>query len=159
MIRSIALAAALCVSVTAAAQGLDFKGRMKPGEYEYTVSMEMGKMPGMPEGMQGMKLPGTTFKHCITQKDIDDGDKKMLGQGGPKQKGAPDCQVRDVKQSGNTAAFKMSCKGEAQMEMDTVMTFAGNGYKMASKMTMNQGGQPMSMNQQIEVKYLGACKS
>lgn len=157
MTQRLAILAILAVPMLAAAQGLDFKGKMTPGEYEYTVSMEMGKMPGMPEGMQGMKMPPTTFKHCITQKDIDEGNKKMLGRG-PRSEDSPDCALRDVKQSGNSASFKMSCKGEVQMEMDTVMTFTGNGYRMNSKMTGNQGGQPMNMNQTIEVKHLGPCK-
>lgn len=158
MIKQLMLVATLAIPALAMAQGIDFKGRMKPGEYEYTVSMEMGKMPGMPEGMQGMKMPGTTFKHCVTQKDIEQGDKKMLGQRGRGDKGAPECEVKDVKQSGNSASFKMSCKGEMQMEMDTTMTFTDNGYTMASKMTGNRGGQPMNMNQKIEVRHLGPCK-
>jgi hypothetical protein len=163
MIKQIALAVALATTLTlpavVLAQGLDFKGKMKPGEYEYTIAMEMGKMAGMPEGAQGMKLPGTTFKHCITQKDIDEGNQKVLGQKRPNDKGAPDCEMKDMKQSATGASYKMICKGQMQMEMDTVMTYTPTGFKATSKMTANHGGQPMNMNQNIEVKFLGPCKS
>ena len=158
MIKYFLLIASLACSTTALAQGLDFKGKMKPGEYEYTISMEMGKTPGMPEGMKGMKMPGTTFKLCLTQKEIDDGDKKVLGQKAPGDKGTPDCEVKNAKQTATGASFKMVCKGQMQMEMDTVMTYLPNGFKSTSNMTMNHGGQPMNMTQNTQVKLLGPCK-
>lgn len=153
--KHIALIALAALATEATAQGLDFKGRMKPGEYEYTTAMEMGKMPGMPDGMQGMKMPGMTFKHCITQKDIDEGNQKALGQRPDKKS---DCQMKDMKQTANGASYKMVCSGEMQMEMDTAMTWTATGFKAQTKMTGKQGGQPMSMNQSMEVKYLGPCK-
>lgn len=157
MKKILMLAVTLVVSATASAQSLNFKDKMKAGEYEYTMSMEMGAMPGMPEGMKGMKMPGTTFKHCVTQKDIDEGDKKVLGQGRG-ERGPKDCEMKDMKQTATGMSYKMVCKGEMQMEIDAVMTFTPTGFKSTSKMTGNRGGQPMNMTQNMEVKYLGACK-
>ncbi len=158
MIKQFLLITSLACSTTVLAQALDFKGRMKPGEYEYTIAMEMGKMPGMPEGMQGMKMPGTVFKHCMTQKDIDEGGQKVLNQKGGGEKNAPDCEIKNAKQTATGTSFKMVCKGQMQMEMDTVLTFLPNGFKSTSNVTMNHGGQPMNMTQNTQVKLLGPCK-
>jgi Protein of unknown function (DUF3617) len=159
MIKLLTLAVVLATSTSAMAQGLSFKDKLKPGEYDYNVSMEMGKVPGMPEGMQGMKMPGMNFKYCLTQKDIDEGNQKVLGQKRPGDKDRPDCQMKDMKQSGNTVNIKMSCKGRMAMDMDSTMTYTANGFKMNSKMTGTMEGQPMNMTQNMEVKYIGPCKS
>lgn len=159
MIRTLTLAILIAVPVAASAQGLNFKGKLKPGEYEYTVAMEMGKMPGMPEGMQGMKMPGMTFKYCLTQKDIDDGNQKILGQKRPNDKDMPDCQMKDFKHSGDTTSFKMSCKGRQSMDMDSTMTHTADGFRMTSHMSGNMEGRPMNMKQDIQARFVGPCKS
>ena len=56
---------------------MDFKGKMKEGLYDMSISMEMSGMKGMP---QGMKLPATNMRNCVTKKDIEEGSQKMLGQ-------------------------------------------------------------------------------
>jgi hypothetical protein len=162
MKRCIPVLAACCAiaAFSAHADMPNFKGKMKAGEYEYTMSMEMGAMPGMPAGMQGMKMPGTTFKQCITQQQIDEGNQAAMGQRAPGGKDMPkDCQVKDMKMAGDTVTYKMSCTGQMKMDADVAMTFTGNGFKSQTKMKMEQQGQPMNMVSNMEAKYLGACKS
>ena len=159
MMRKIVAAtilAAFASSQVWAASPMDFKGKMKEGLYEVTVNMEMSGVQGMP---QGMKMPGTTVQHCITKKDIEEGNQKMLGGGGPRGEMPKDCEMKDFKISGDTASYKMVCTGENKMEIDSTMTFTGTGYKAVQKMKMNQGGQVMNMNSNIESKFIGACKS
>ena len=135
-----------------AAGPMDFKGKMKEGLYDMSMSMEMSGFKGMP---QGMKLPATNMQHCLTKKDIEEGSQTMLGQKDAQQK----CEMKDFKMSGDTANYKMVCSGQNPMEMETTMTFSGNNNKGVSKIKMNQNGQAMTMTSNFESKYLGACKS
>ena len=45
----------------------------KPGMYEYKMSMEMSGIPGVGT----MKMPPSSFKKCVTQKDVDEGRQMM----------------------------------------------------------------------------------
>jgi Protein of unknown function (DUF3617) len=162
MLRKYAMASLVvaCVAPIAWAGPMDFKGKMKEGLYEITTSMEMSGMPGMPGGMQGMKMPAMTVQHCVTKKDVEEGSQKMFGQKGPRGGEMPkDCEMKDFKMDGNTASYKMICTGEHKMDMDTSITFGGDGYKGTTKMKMDQGGQAMNMTSTFESKYKGACKS
>ena len=142
-------AAAAAVSSAAFAGPFDqFKGKMKEGLYEYKMQMEI---PGMPAGMGKQAM---TFQNCVSQKDIDQG-----GFGKGKEGKQPEnCEVRDMKMSGNTATYTMECKGAAPMKADNRITFTDNGFNMDMKMAMNQGGQVMNMTQKMEGRYLGPCK-
>ncbi|MBX3673958.1 MAG: DUF3617 family protein [Burkholderiales bacterium] len=148
-----ALAAALAVTATAAVAQNDMKAfasRIKPGLYEYKMEMDMGAIPGAPKGMGKQTM---TVQHCLTAKDIEDG---QLGRKDPNSK--VDCKITDMKVSGNTANYKFACKGDMQMTSDNTVTFVPDGYKMVSKMSMNAGGQAMNMTHNSQAKYLGACK-
>jgi hypothetical protein len=144
----IAITATFCGAAFAAGPFDQFKGKMKEGLYEYKMDMEM---PGMPTGMGKHSM---TMQHCVTAKDIEGGD-FAKGDTGKQPK---DCDFQDVKVSGNTASYKMVCKGQNEMTADTKMTFRDNGFVSDMKMTMNQDGKVMNMTQHMEGKYLGACK-
>ncbi|HET9576793.1 MAG TPA: DUF3617 family protein [Usitatibacter sp.] len=144
----IAITAAFCGAAFAAGPFDQFKGKMKEGLYEYKMNMEV---PGMP---QGMAMPAMTMQHCVTQKDIEGGDFTK----GDRNRQPKDCEFQDMKVSGNTATYKMVCKGEHPMSADTKIVFRDNGFVSDMKMTMNHGGQAMTTNQHMESRYLGACK-
>jgi hypothetical protein len=148
----LALSAALAV-VPALAQGdmKAFTSKLKPGLYEYRMEVDMGQMPGAPKGMGKQTM---TVQHCLTAKDIEAGE---LGRKDPNSK--VDCKMSDMKVSGNTASYRFTCKGEMSMTADNTVTFVPDGYRMQSKMTMNQGGQTMNMVHDSQAKYLGACKN
>src|SRR4051812_10451598 len=142
----IAVTAAFCGAAAAAGPFDQFKGKMKEGLYEYKMDMEM---PGMPGGKHSM-----TMQNCVKAKDIEGGDfAKGDRKGGPSQ-----CEFKDVNVSGNTASYKMVCKGQGEMTADTKMTFRDGGFVSDMKMSMNERGQVMHMTQHMEGKYLGACK-
>jgi hypothetical protein len=147
--KHIAFAAAAlfsCCGVAVAAGPFDqFKGKMKEGLYEYKMDIDMPGMPG------GMGKHSQTIQHCVTPKDLESGN----FQKGAQQK---DCDFQDVKFSGNNASYKMVCKGQNPMTADVKMTFRDNGFTSDMNMTMNQGGQQMTMKQHMDGKYLGACK-
>jgi hypothetical protein len=152
MDKLIIVAAALAFTATASfAQTSPFaalKGKTKPGLYDYKMEMEM---PGMPAGQA---MPPMKVQNCVTDADLEKGTAFNRSGDGKK---APDCDVKDFKMSGNTASYKMVCKGANPMEADSTITFIPDGYKGTTKMTMDHGGQKMSMSSKFEAKYLGPC--
>ena len=145
------LALACLASAVAVAGPFDqFKGKVKEGNYQYKMEMDMGQMPGMPPGM-GKQT--NTFTHCITAQDIERGE---MGRA-PRDR-QNNCEFKNVNVSGNTATYTMECKGERPMKADNKITFVSDGYKMDMNMQMQMQGQTMNMKQHMEAKYLGPCK-
>lgn len=147
-IKAAAFAATALLAATAASAGpFDaFKGKMKEGQYETKMTMEM---PGMPQGMGKQQM---THSHCVTAQDIEG------GRMGSRDKMPEKCEIKNFNMSGNTATYTTVCKGDPEMTVDSKITFVSDGYTMDMKMAMKQGGQPMNMTQKIEAKYVGACK-
>jgi hypothetical protein len=123
------------------------KSKMKPGMYAYKMEMEM---PGMPAGAARQPF---TFQHCVTPHDMEKG---QLGKG-REGKGPENCEMQNFKMSGNTASYRMVCKGENPMTADNEITFVSDGFNMNMRMAMDRGGQKMSMTQHMEGRYLGPC--
>ena len=157
-----ACAAALALPSLSQAQFEQFKGKMKEGMYEYKMDMDMGQVPGMPPGMSKQSR---TFQHCVTAEEIERG---KMGKSG-NERMPENCEIKDFKMSGNTASYRMACKGTGadgrnakgppmDMTADNVITFRDGGYSMDMKMAMDQGGRPMNMTQHMEGRYLGPCK-
>ena len=151
-----ACVAALALPTLCAAQFEQFRGKIKEGNYEYKMEMDMGQMPGMPPGMGKQSH---TMQHCVTQQDIDKG---TMGKGNERM--PKNCEVKDFKMSGNTATYKMACKGEPggkgppmDMTADNKITFTDGGYEMDMKMAMDQGGRMMNMSQHMVGRYIGPC--
>jgi hypothetical protein len=147
----LALAASLAATPFALAQNpFDaMKGKVKPGLYNYKMEMDMGQVPGAPAGMGKQTM---NMQHCLTPQDLEKGELTA------KKEMPKDCKISDFKMSGSTASYRVACTGEFKMASDNVITFVGDGYRMAMKMQMDQGGQKMNMAQNIEAKYAGPCK-
>ena len=121
---------------------------MKPGLWEVTVKMEM---PGMPQAM-----PAQTTQRCITAKDIE--DPRKVGPGADPRT-ASQCEVSNYRTQGNTASWEMACKGPEQMKGSGSMTYEGDRYSGVNRMTMNRGGQVMTMTMSYAGRYLGECRA
>lgn len=141
-----ALASLLAAPVALAGPFDAFKGKMKEGQYDMKMTMEM---PGMPQGMGKQTM---NHSHCVTAQDIEG------GRMGSREKPPQNCEVKNFSMSGNTASYTTVCKGDPEMTSDSKITFSGDGYVMDNKMQMNQKGQVMNMTQRIESKYVGPCK-
>ncbi|HZZ90970.1 MAG TPA: DUF3617 domain-containing protein [Usitatibacter sp.] len=153
---AIAASAAFALAAHAADNPFEaFKGKVKPGLYEYKMDMDMGNMPGMPPGMGKQSH---TMQHCVTQEDVQKGDMGAKDRNG---KGMSDkCQVQDMHVSGNTATYKMVCKGGPDMTVDNKVVFRPDGYTMDMTMDMaDHGGRggPTHMKQHVDTKYIGPC--
>lgn len=152
MKRVLLLAATLAATTAVAQDSMGaMKGKMKDGLYAYKMEMDMGQVPGAPKGMGKQTM---NFQHCVTPQDIEKG---QLGKG-REDRNPGNCEIKDFKMSGNTASYRMVCKGEMAMTADNTITFVPDGYRMVMKMAMDQGGQKMNMTQNMEAKYLGPCK-
>lgn len=148
LVTAFAATAALAQNPMAA-----LKGKLKAGQYAYKMEMDLGEMPGMPKGMNLGKQT-LNFQQCVTPEDIERG---QLGKG--KNGNMPaECQVQDFRMSGNTASYRMVCKGDMNMTADNVITFVSDGYRMNMKMAMVRGGHTTNMKQAMEARYLGPCQ-
>jgi hypothetical protein len=163
-LAAVAVAASFAFAAHAADNPFEqFKGKVKPGLYEYKVDMDMsGSMPpGMPAGMGKQSH---TMQHCVTEDDINRGQMGARERAGG---GKPDnCKVEDMKVSGNTATYKMVCKGGPDMTAENKIAFREGGYAMDMVIDMqNAGGSkgssgtPMHVKEHIESKYLGPCSN
>lgn len=151
--RIVLAIAAVAVASTAHAQNpMDaMKGKMKSGMYAYKIEMDMGQMPGLPAGMGKQSF---SMQHCVTPQDIEKG---QIGKGRDGEQNQ-NCDIQDFKMSGNTASYRMVCKGDPAMTADNRITFVSDGFNMTMKMAMDQRGQKMNMTQNMEGRYLGPCK-
>lgn len=118
---------------------------MQEGLWEITSKMEM---PGMP-----MNMPPQTMQRCYTQKDFSEPQKM-----GPPDPSGTKCGTSDYKLQGNTATWKMACKGENAMTGAGSVTYTGNAYSGVNKMEMTRDGKTMNMTLNHSGKYLGPCK-
>jgi hypothetical protein len=157
-LATVAVAATFALAAHAADNPFEaFKGKVKPGLYEYKMDMDMGAVPGMPPGMGKQSH---TMQHCVTEEDVQKGDMSARDRNG---KGMSDkCKVQDMKVSGNTATYKMVCTGGPDMTGENKIVFHGDGYTMDMTMDMQggrgpNGGGPMHMKQHVESKYIGPC--
>ena len=144
------LLAAACCALASPAFAADnpfagMKGKMKEGQWEYTMKMSM---PGMPGG--GMTMPG--FKQCISADQIEKG-----GVGQKEGKMPEGCSIKNAKVSGNNATYTMECTKDPKMVSDVSMTFAGDSFTMKQNTVMDRDGQKMTMVNDMTGKYVGPC--
>jgi hypothetical protein len=96
--------------------------------------------------MQGMAMPATTQTSCLPKGGAYQPEKS------PQQK---NCEMTDIKVSGNTTRWKMHCSGKDAMDG------SGEVIRTADTMhgTMKMAMQGMQMTQSISGKRVGACQA
>jgi hypothetical protein len=80
------------------------KGKLKKGQYETSLKMEI---PGMPAG--GIN---NTFRNCVTKEDLEKGKGDLFSDPNSR-KNDTSCVIRNVKSSGNTISYDMDCAATA----------------------------------------------
>jgi len=109
---------------------------MKPGKWEITTTTDI---PGM--GPQAF-----THVQCITEKDAVPMDREQ----------SKDCEVKDMKVSGNTVSWKIVCKGEGgKTEGTGKITYSGD--TMNGTMETYVPENNMRIKSTMKGKRLGAC--
>ena len=117
---------------------------MQEGLWEITTTISI---EGVPFSMPPMKVT-----HCYTKKDLEDSSKTRPAAGGSKKKS--DCEVKDLKESGSAASWKIECKDGTKGTGEA--TYKGSTYSLTQKV-VDKGGDGASTTT-INAKRLGACK-
>lgn len=130
---------ALLTATTLASTAAQARPNAQPGEYEYSVKLRM----------LGMSMPATTFKQCVTQKDIDSGKAYVNNE---KQS---NCDQAEIKWSGDDFTVNGQCHNP-DMKMTGTGTASVTGFEM--EMDVKIGGTiPMQQKQTISAKRTGDC--
>lgn len=152
--RAMVMVGLLAMAGAAAlAQGFD----IRPGEWEYTVSM-MGAMPDIPTSvppaareqmLTHLKKPMTT-RDCVTAKDVLD---FKLGQ---LDKDDSKCALSNRKSTATTADFTRTCTGDdARTEVFHIEALTRESMRMTATRTAATGPGTVVMT----AKWVGAsCK-
>jgi len=109
----------------------------KPGKWEITTSM---KMAG------GMSVPPQTFTQCMTKEDMVPQDTQP-GQ---------ECEVVELKHSGNTITWKTKCKTEqGDMNGSGKIEYSGTSFK--GNMEMSMPAVNMKFSSDMSGRRIGKC--
>ena len=114
-------------------------GPAKAGKWQTTMEMEMEGMP--------MKMPPTTFTHCITKEQAESAESAI-----PKNDRQNGCTFSDVKVDGSTVSWKMACEKQGMTGVGKV-SYGADSYTGQMDMKM----QDHEMHMKYSGKYLGAC--
>jgi hypothetical protein len=112
------------------------------GMWEMTMSATVPGMGGM--------MPPMQVKSCIMKKDLS--PEKFHPEG--------DCKARDIKVSGDTVKWKISCKTEDGMFDGTgTMTYKGTTLEGNTQIIgTDEDGQKIEIKTKIIGKRIGPCK-
>lgn len=126
---------ALCASLYSAA-ALAASGEL----WEITSKTEM---PGMPFAM-----PATTQQVCLAKGEATDPHKSA-----PPDK---DCQITDIKKSGNKTSWKIRCDRNGEvMNGSGEITTRADGYEGVTRLNGKSGGHDIDMTSHFSGKKLG----
>jgi len=119
--------------------GTAFAGpNLNPGKWEITTQTEMAGMP--------MSIPPVTHTQCLKGKDL-------IPQS---QEAGKECQVTDIKTSGDTVSWKIVCSGQnGRMEGTGEVTYSGD--RMEGVMNMVIQGAGMQVKNKISGQRIGDC--
>ncbi len=123
----------------------------KPGMYDYKMTIEMSGIPGAGT----IKMPPTSFKKCVTQKDVDEGRQMMSD---PK-KGGFKCTMTSFSGSGGSGQYTQVCEG-TDMKMTVVGSFEQKGDTQVHTSKTAMRGKQMNTDSKnvMEIRRLGDCK-
>jgi hypothetical protein len=109
------------------------QGSVEGEKWKITSSMQMA----------GMSMPGMSSEIC-----------KQPGEDSAPIKTDDNCQIYDMKRSGNVQSFKMRCTGKDAVQGSAQFTYLGED-RYQGKMEMTSDGETMVMN--YEGQKLGKC--
>lgn len=122
----------LCAAAMLVPGVLDAQIRIRPGQYEFTVNMDLG----LPKEAAGAVLGGAGFKNhkkveCLTDDVRDANDVVKLFA---EQEEMENCKIADVKTTGNKMTYTMTClEDDVRMTMHTEMTFGVDSFTSVAK--------------------------
>jgi hypothetical protein len=150
------------VVVLLAPVAADAQIRVRPGQYEYTMEMDLGS--GSREALDavlnaaGAKRDAGKQKmlQCITAEDVKDmqDPNSIVKLFAREIEEDGTCKISDVKTAGNKLTYTVTCVDDgSRMTMATEMTFSGDTMTGVTKGNMD--GRPMSST--LTAKRVGEC--
>ncbi|WP_394728552.1 DUF3617 domain-containing protein [Altererythrobacter sp. GH1-8] len=137
-------------------------GKMRPGQWEQTMTITEFDVPGMPEEMKGMmsgQLGQTiTMSHCLTEDEAAKTDADFFAG-----EGQENCEFQEFDRSGNRMTLRMTCStpegGTAKIAMDGEFSEDSYSLTMDNQVTGISGmpGGEMKMKGQMSAKRIGDC--
>jgi Protein of unknown function (DUF3617) len=156
---------AALVLALVAAQAADAQTAIKPGKWEYTVTMQMPKMPQLPPGVQ---LPpnvqmqqgpgGMSITHTSCMKDSDP-TAELRRPRGPQGSAEGQCKVERLQRNGATISWASTCT-TPQATVHTEGSAHYNGDRMEANFTTrttHASGSPIQVSQHVNGRYVGPC--
>lgn len=126
--------------------------QLKPGLWEYKMTMQMAGMPSIP-GMPGLGGAPMSVRRCLTAEDAEN-PQRALEVSNSKQQ----CVQEDFKTEGNKVSFKVRCTGEPAGTGNGEFTIAEDHLEGTMKIRMaNSPLGNMEMSQIVSGKRLGDC--
>lgn len=102
-----------------------------------------------------MKIPASSFRHCIASRDIADGNAYA------RSKDNKDCKISNLKQRGNAVSYDFACvmQDHGSMVGHTSGTGHATGYDLQMRGRFVAAMEGMSeFSQKMRAKRLGDCK-
>jgi len=154
--------AALLAIAAAAPTAASAEDAIKPGKWQYTMTMQMPNMPQLPPGV---KLPngmaaapgGMTMTHssCVAASDPAEAVRHLQSRAGDKGQ----CTVERMEQSGGSVSWAMTCtEAQATVHIEGTAHYSGEQMDADTKTsTTMPGGAPMQTSAHLTGQYIGPC--
>lgn len=150
--RSLFVTVSLFITV-ALPSGAQAETQLKPGLWEYKMTMQMAGMPNIP-GMPGLGGAPMSATRCLTAEDVKNPERALEVSNSKQQ-----CVQEDFKSEGNKISFKVRCTGEPAGTGNGEFTVAEDHLEGTMKIRMaNSPLGNMEMSQIVSGKRIGDCK-
>ncbi len=107
----------------------------------------------------GRPVKSKVTTDCMSAKDAEDPTKSLMAMKGS---GREQCRKVEVRHSGNSFSFNMSCGDPKQFSMDLAATYTIHDrrhYSGRMKSTIVFGGHKSTSDKQMVSKWIGVCKN
>jgi Protein of unknown function (DUF3617) len=159
---TVLFSAALAVAAASTAHAQE---SIKPGKWEYTVTLQMPNMPQLPPGVQlppNVQMPsgagGMTATHTSCVNASDPTAELRRPQGPP---GSPEaqCKVERMERSGGIIIWASTCTSpEATVHSEGRAKYSDDRMEADfNTRTTHANGPPIQAAQHVVGRYLGAC--
>jgi Protein of unknown function (DUF3617) len=135
--------------------------RVRPGQYEYTLEMDLGG-PGGKEAVDAVRRAAGAgsesqkILQCVTADDVKDmTDADSIVKFFAREMAEDGCKISDAKTIGNKLTYTATCiEDGSRMTMTTEMTFSGDSITGSMK-GKDYEGRPMASK--ISARRVGEC--
>lgn len=124
--------------------------RLKPGLWEYKMTMDMPGMPQMPMGGTPMII-----KRCLSAEDAKNPSRAFEGH-----KSKHQCVQEEYKKTGNTISYKVRCSGANPSTGSGEFTIAEDHFEGKMKISMESRQKNVrEITQLTSGRRIGECEN